>query len=78
MKWIKVTIDTPNIETFGNKKILVLVNKEVFLCTVMKEDHVYIVDDNFLYSKRDGWCGDPRFGKPTHWMPLPTLPFEEK
>lgn len=80
MEWISVETDTPNTETLGGKEILVLVNGKVFLCTVMETPErlmvVYLTENNFLYSKKDGWCGDPRFSKPTHWMPIPQVPKE--
>lgn len=75
-KWISAEVDTPNVETLGGKEILVLVNDKVFLCTVMNRSthgmgEAYFTHNNFLYSEQDGWCCDPRFAKPTHWMPLP-------
>lgn len=79
MSWISVETETPNIETLGGKQILVLVNGKVCLCTVMRSPRygyvdAYLTDNNLLYSQTDGWCGDPRFAKPTHWMPLPGTP----
>lgn len=81
MQWISVNVDTPNTETLGGKEILVLVNGKVFTCTVMKKPtygvvEAYFTRNNFLYSDRDGWCGDPRFAQPTHWMPIPMRPDE--
>lgn len=79
MQWISVDIDSPNVDTLGGKEILILVKDKVFLCSVMKKPiwgvlEAYITDNNFLYSEKDGWSGDARFSKPTHWMPLPEPP----
>lgn len=79
MEWINVDTDTPNVDTLGGKEILVLVNGKVFLCTVIQKPRsgyvdAYLTDNNLLYSDQNGWCGDARFAKPTHWMPLPPLP----
>lgn len=76
MNWISVEVDTPNIEVFKGKKILVLVNGQPFLCTVIEEGCIYLTHDYFIYTQKDGWCGDHRFAKPTHWMPIPEL-YEE-
>lgn len=76
MEWISVEVDTPNVKVFAQKKILVLVNGQPFLCTVIEDGYIYLTDDRFIYTQKDGWCGDPRFAKPTHWMPLPNPPEE--
>lgn len=73
MQWISVKIDEPNVEVFNNKSILVLVNGKPHLCSVMADGYIYITDNRFIYTRKDGWCGDPRFAKPTHWMPIPEI-----
>lgn len=73
MEWINVEVDTPNVKIFHQKKILVLVNGEPFICSVIDNGCIYVTDNRFIFSEKYGWEGDPRFAKPTHWMPIPEL-----
>lgn len=74
MKWISVEVDTPNVDTLGGQEVLIVVNGNIHVATVMGKDMLYSTDNNFLYSDEDGWCGDTRFAQPTHWMPIPEVP----
>jgi hypothetical protein len=72
MEWISVADKSPT--QFEGKYVLVLVNGNVYLAHVVKRGTLYLADNRFLYSEQDGWHGDFRFSKPTHWMPLPEPP----
>lgn len=79
MKWISIQNDSPDTEVLGGREILVLVNGRIYLCTVIPSPkyglyNAYITDNLFLYCSEKGWCGDPRFASPTHWMALPDIP----
>ncbi len=74
MKWISVNEKSPDCNILGGSEILVLVNSKIYICEVLEKGTIYITDNRFLYSSFYGWAGDPRFAKPTHWMPLPEVP----
>lgn len=81
MVWNSVNDSTPCESSLGGKQILVLVNGEIHLCTVLSWNgdflSSYPVYNNFLYCPKQGWCGDRRFAKPTHWMAIPDPPSSE-
>ncbi len=74
MEWISVTDKLPNSGELRGKEILVLVNGKIFICSVLDDGFMYVNDNRFFYDARLGWCGDPRFAKPTHWMLIPDPP----
>jgi Protein of unknown function (DUF551) len=68
-KWIDVKERLPK-PSEKEETILILVNKEPFLCDVIPQGLCYLITDRFCYTKADGFHGDKRFAKPTHWMPI--------
>lgn len=76
MNWINVDKKLPEPQK-TSKTIVILVNSEIYTCEVLsKEGNIYFTTNSFFYSSREGFHGDPRFAKPTHWMPLPEKPNE--
>lgn len=76
--WIDVRKKSPKQEK-KDRKIVVLVNEKPFICTVISSPSgfIYLNYENFYYSNENGFHGDPRFAKPTHWMELPESPNPE-